>query len=129
MTAPANLYYPLFARIEVARKAGNRVTYADLCTSLADLRTYEAAYHGIPVRYIDPASGCWEVPETDCRSCWQTINGPVVAVGTAGSCLHFHPDCRPHYPDREPLPLDRLYPAGTPHPRPSCRSQLPYYLA
>lgn len=125
--APANLRYPITARMDAARWSGDQAAYADQLTSLADLRIYEAFYHGVPERYVDPSSGRWQVPDTDCRACWQTINGPVFALGVDGSCLHYHPDCRPQYTDLPPRPLDILYRAGWEHPGPSCRSQLPYY--
>lgn len=126
--APANLRYPVAARLDAARWAGDRVAYADALTSLADLRIYEAAYHGVPLDYVDPSSGWWSVPENICRTCWDVVAGPVVALGCEGWCLHYHPDCRPRYADLPPRPLDILYPAGRQHPRRSCRSQLPHYV-
>lgn len=128
MTAPANLRYPVFNRLDITRKSGDRAAYADLLTSLADLNVYEAAYLGIPLRYVDASSGQWNIPENVCRACWETIAGPVFALGVDGSCQHYHPDCRPRYAGQEPRPLDILYPAGWQHPRPSCRSQLAHYV-
>lgn len=126
--APANLRYPVTSRLDVARKSGDRAAYADLLTSIADLAVYEAVYLGVPLKYVDDSTGRWDIPETICRACWQEIEGPVFALGVDGSCLHYHPDCRPRYAGREPRPLDILYPAGWQHPRRSCRSQLPHYV-
>ena len=80
MTHPANLWHPLGAQLDYARKSGDRAAYADVLTSMADLRIYEAAYLGIPDRYVDPSSGTWTVPETDCRACWKPIDGPVMTL-------------------------------------------------
>lgn len=124
---PGNICRPAFERLEAARKDGDRVAYADACTSIADLRIYEAAHYRIPHRYIDPASGRWEAPETVCRACWEPIDGAVVALGAGGSCLHYHLDCRPHYPDPPIPPLGPLF-EDQPHPRRSCYSRLSYYL-
>lgn len=124
---PAVLLHLVIARMDRARWDGDAAAYADAQTSMADLRIYEAAYHGVPLKYVDPSLGWWTIPENICRACWQTIDGPVFAAGIEGWCMHFHPEHRPGYDRPEPRPLNELHPAGVPHPRPSCRSRLAHY--
>jgi hypothetical protein len=125
---PANLRSRVHARLDAARYAGDREAYETAQADLVKVNLYEADYLGIPSQYVDQETGRSDVPDTVCRACWQDIEGPVFAVGVDGSCLHYHPDCRPGYAGLPPRPLDLLYPAGRQHPRRSCRSQLPYYL-
>ncbi|MER7487981.1 hypothetical protein ABTY20_19145 [Streptomyces sp. NPDC126497] len=125
---PANLRRRVHDRMDAARLDGDRAAYEAAQTELVRVNAYEAKYLGIPERYVDPETGRWNVPDTVCRACWQDIDGPVFALGVDGSCLHYHPDCRPRYADLPPRPLDILYPAGRQHPRRSCGSQLPYYI-
>lgn len=125
---PANMRRRVHDRLAAARGAGDRAAYEAAQADLVKVNLYEADHLGIPARYVDPETGRWDVPDTVCRACWQDIDGPVFAVGVDGSCLHYHPDCRPRYEGLPPRPLDRLYPAGWQHPRRSCHSQLPYYL-
>lgn len=125
---PANRRRRVLDRLAAARGSGNRTAYDEARADLAAVNKYEAGYLGIPSQYVDEATGEVHVPENICRACWEDITGPVFAMGVDGSCLHYHPDCRPRYAGREPRPLDTLYPAGWQHPRRSCRSQLPHYL-
>ena len=127
---PANVRGRVLDRLAAAHRAGNHAAYETAQADLVKVNKYEAEYLGIPAQYVDPVTGRWEelIPESMCRACWQTIAGPVVAVGCDGSCLHYHPDCVPRYADLPPRPL-MMQPPGVRHPRPSCRSTLPYFLA
>lgn len=125
---PANLRRRVFDRLNAAQGAGDRAAYDEAKADLVKVNIYEAEYLGIPSQYVDGATGRWEIPDDICHACWQTIDGPVFALGCDGSCLHYHPDCRPRYADLPPRPLDILYSAGWQHPRRSCRSQLPHYV-
>lgn len=124
---PANMRRRVFDRLDAARGAGDRAAYEAAQADLVKVNKYEAEYLGIPSRYVDEKTGQWDVPENICRECWNEIVGPVFALGVDGSCLHYHPDCRPRYADLPPRPLDVLYSSEFRHPRPSCPSRLPYY--
>lgn len=124
---PANLRRRVHDRMDAAQGAGDRAAYEAAQADLVKVNILEAEYLGIPPQYVDTETGRREVPGNVCRACWETIHGPVFALGVDGSCQHFHPDCRPRYADRPLRPLDLLYPAGWQHPRPSCSSQRPYY--
>lgn len=127
---PANVRRRVHDRLDAAKWSGDQAAYDAARAELVEVNKYEAEYLGIPPQYVDPATGRWEdrIPDTTCRACWKAIAGPVVAVGVDGSCLHYHPDCRPRYADLPPRPLDIMYPAGWQHPRRSCHSQLPHYV-
>lgn len=106
---------------EAARQNGDRVAYADAWTSRADAWTYRAVSIGIPLDYIDPTFGTWDIPENICWACWKPIEGPVVTLGVNAECRHHHPAC---YLSAD---FGRLY-EGI-HGRPACSSELPYYYA
>jgi hypothetical protein len=123
---PTNQRRRVLDRLAAAR--GDRAACEAARADLVKVNIYEAEYLGIPSQYVDPETGRWDVPDDICRACWHSIDGPVFALGVAGSCQHYHPDCRPRYADLPPRPLDILYPAGRQHPRRSCSSQLPHYV-
>jgi hypothetical protein len=125
---PANLRRQVHDRLSASRGACDRAAYEAAQADLVKVNLYEAEYLGIPAQYVDRTTGRWDVPEDVCRACWEAIAGPVFAIGVDGTCMHYHPDCRPGYADLPPRPLDLLYPAGWQHPRRSCHSRLPYYL-
>jgi hypothetical protein len=96
---PSQLNVSVTAQQNAARFAGDRdacmAALADSWTSRADWWIYQAAWIGIPLKYVDPTFGRWSVPEDMCWSCWKPVEGPLVREMCNAECRHYHPACRP----------------------------------
>lgn len=82
--------------MDAARRAVDRVAYADAWTSLCDARIYAAVERGAPWEYVNPATGRVELPDNICGLCFKPLNEIVYCnTGGTGNCSHTHPECYP----------------------------------